>query len=172
VSEDVISLRDEFCIPADNHRFRVINSDGAAYVSASAHQKDVILADACDRKGVAADLDSVEFYRNARGRLAADGVFVVNLCGEKDSIAAHLAKLRNAFDDAILSLQVPQDGNVIVFGFKGRRPAVNRKRMNVCANNLRDRFMLDFPRYARKIARHSKLQKPPAAPDTLSRFFS
>src|SRR3954469_2307948 len=69
LSQDVISFRNEFGIPADNHRFRVINSNGAAYVSMSDHHKDVILADACDRKGVAADLDSVEFYRNARCRL-------------------------------------------------------------------------------------------------------
>ena len=168
VSRDVIALRTEFGIPVDNHRFRVINCDGAAYVSVSAHHKDVILADACDRKGMAADLDSVEFYRNARCRLSADGVFVVNVCGHKDSIAAHLANLQKAFDDEMLSLQVPQDGNVIVFGFKGRRPALNRKQIQASANDLRDRFMLDFPKFARKIACHPGLQKPRAAPGTQS----
>ena len=155
VSQDVISLRNEFGIPADNHRFRVINSDGAAYVSVSAQQKDVILADACDRKGVAAELDCDEFYRDARSRLSVDGVFVVNVCGDAHSIAGHLTKLRSAFDDEMLLLQVPQDGNVIVFAFKGRRPALNREQMQTCANDLRDRFTLDFPRFARKIARHS-----------------
>ena len=35
VNEDVIALRDEFSIPADDHRFRVINADGGAYVSAA-----------------------------------------------------------------------------------------------------------------------------------------
>src|SRR3954465_3922513 len=33
VSRDVISLRNEFGIPADDHRFRVINDDGGAYLS-------------------------------------------------------------------------------------------------------------------------------------------
>ena len=63
MNQDVIALRDEFGVPADDHRFRVINADGAAYISILAHCKDAILADACDRTGVAAALGSVEFYR-------------------------------------------------------------------------------------------------------------
>jgi spermidine synthase len=163
LSQDVIALRGQFGIPADNQRFRVINADAAAYVSAPADLEDVILADACDRKGMAADLDSVEFYRNARARLSADGIFVVNVCGPKDSIAAHLENLRVAFDGELLSLPVQQDGNVIVFGFKGRRPHLNRKEMEACASELRTQFQLDFPKYARNIVRHSKPRRPPAA---------
>ena len=60
-------------IPADDHRFRVINADGAAYISILTRYKDVILADACDRKGIAADLGTVQFYREARRRLSATG---------------------------------------------------------------------------------------------------
>lgn len=160
VSHDVIALRNEFGIPVDNHRFRVINSNGAAYMSASAHRKDVILADACDRKGMAADLGSVEFYRNARSRLSDDGIFVVNVCGELDATAAHLANLREAFDDELLSLQVQQDSNVIVFGFKGHRPELNRKSIQECARDLREQFRLDFPKFARGIVRHTKLRQP------------
>jgi len=76
VNQDVIALRDEFAVPTDDHRFRVINADGAAYLSTQTHLKDVILADACDRTGIAAELGSVEFYRKARSRLSARGVFV------------------------------------------------------------------------------------------------
>jgi len=160
VSRDVIAMRNEFCIPADNHRFRVVNDDGAAYLSVSSHDKDVILADACDRKGIAADLDTVAFYRNARNRLSADGVFVVNVCGDRDSTAAHLAKLRDAFDGELHSLQVQKDSNVIVFGFKGRRPELSPEKIEAGANDLKNRFELDFPKYARNIARHSKSRQP------------
>jgi spermidine synthase len=155
VNRDVIALRDEFGIPADDHRFRVINADGAAYVSVLAHRKDVILADACDRTGIAAELGSVEFYRNARRRLSADGVFVANICGNKFSAAAHLLKLRDAFDDELLSLQVRKDGNVIVFGFKERRPDLHWERIAASAADLKRRFRLEFPNYARSIRRHS-----------------
>jgi spermidine synthase len=157
VNQDVISLRNEFGIPADNHRFRVIQADAAAYLSAPTHRKDVILVDACDRKGIAAEIDSVQFYRDARSRLSTDGVLVVNVCGDKASTAAHLAKLRDAFEDELLTLQVQQDGNVIVFGFKGRSPDVRRAGIDACARDLKRQFRLDFPRYARNIKRLTTL---------------
>jgi spermidine synthase len=158
VNQDVIALRDEFNIPADDHRFRVINADGAAYISALMHSKDVILADACDRAGIAAELASVEFYRTARRHLSAGGVFVINICGDKVSTAAHHSKLREAFDGEVLSLQVQKDSNVIVFGFKERRPDLHWGRIEASAPDLKRRFRLDFPRYARRIAVDSKLQ--------------
>jgi spermidine synthase len=159
VNPDVIALRDEFGIPADDHRFRVVNDEGAAYISLLTRDKDVILADACDRFGMAAELDSVEFYRKARRNLSPGGVFVTNLCGDKSSTSAYLSKLRVAFDDELLSLQVQKDGNVIVFGFKGRRPDLHRERIEADAADLKRRFRLDFPRYARRIAVDSKVRE-------------
>jgi spermidine synthase len=156
VNRDVIALRDEFGIPADGRRFRVINADGAAYLSKSRHRKDVILADACDRKGTASNLDTVEFYRNARQRLVSGGVFAVNLCGDRASMAAHLMKLRQAFDDELLTLQVQKDSNIIVFGFNGRRPDMTDVKMRTSAHDLDRRFGLDFDKYARKIERQSR----------------
>jgi spermidine synthase len=152
VNRDVIALRDEFGVPADDHRFRVLNVDGADYISVLTPGKDVILADACDRKGIAAELGSVEFYRNARRGLSANGVFVANICGDKESAAAHLTKLRDAFDGELLTLQVRTDGNIIVFGFKGRRPELNWQGMETGAADLKQRFHLDFPRYAQSLA--------------------
>lgn len=157
VNQDVIALRDEFNIPADDHRFRVINADAAEYISVLTHRKDVILADACDRTGMAAALDSVEFYRKARRQLSAGGVFVTNLCGDRYSVEAHLTKLRDAFSDKLLSLQVRKDGNVIVFGFKGRRPDLHSDRIETSAVELKRQFRLDFPHYARRIGLDSKL---------------
>jgi spermidine synthase len=160
MNPDVIALRDAFGIPADDHRFRVVNADGAAYVSMLTQCKDVILADACDRTGTAAQFDSVEFYRTARSRLTAGGVFVVNLCGDKSTTAAHLSKIREAFEGELLSLQVQKDGNMIVFGFKERRPDLQWERIEAGAADLKRRFRLDFPRYARRIALDSNLRKP------------
>ena len=141
----------------------MINADGAAYLSMQTRLKDVILADACDRTGIAAELGSVEFYRKARSRLSARGVFVANICGDKDSAAAQLTKLRDAFDDELLSLQVQTDGNIIVFGFKKRRPDLHWERIEAGAAELKRRFHLDFPRYAQSIAADSKLREARAA---------
>ena len=149
---DVISLREEFCIPADDHRFRVIHGDGAAYLSALAPCKDVILADACDHAGIAPELDSVEFYSNARRCLAPGGVFVTNMCGNAGSRLGHLVKLRNAFDDEFLTLPVRPSGNIIVFAFKERRPEVSWEHLETRATELKRRFGLHFPRYVQRLA--------------------
>jgi spermidine synthase len=150
-NQDVISLRNEFGIPADDDRFCVINADGATHISESRRRKDVILADACDRKGTAANLGSVEFYRSARNRLSAAGIMVVNVCGDKDSTAAHLANLREAFDGELLLLEVHEDNNLIVFAFKSRRPDISARRIETSASDLKQRFRLDFPRFARRL---------------------
>jgi hypothetical protein len=97
--------------------------------------------------------------------LSASGVFVANICGDKDSAAAHLTKLRDAFDDELMSLQVQTDGNVIVFGFKERRPDLHWERIEASAADLKRRFHLDFPRYAHSIAVDSKLRETRAARD-------
>jgi spermidine synthase len=157
VNQDVIALRDEFGVPADDDRFRVVNADGAAYISALAQRKDVILADACDRTGVAMQLGSVEFYRNARRCLSTGGVFVANICGDRKSVAARLGNLREAFEDELLSLQVQTNGNLIAFGFKKRRPDRHWERIEAGAADLKRRFHLNFPQYAQKIAADSGL---------------
>jgi spermidine synthase len=159
VNADVIALRDEFCIPADDHRFRVIHADGAAYLSALTPSKDVILADACDHAGIAPQLDSVEFYRNARRCLAPGGVFVTNVCGDPGSRVAHLVKLRNAFEDEFLTLPVRPSGNIIVFAFKEHRPQVPWARLEARAVELKRRFGLQFPRFVRRIALDMKKRR-------------
>ena len=156
---DVIALREEFCIPADDHRFRVIHSDGAAYLSTLTPCKDVILADACDHAGMAPQLDSVEFYRDARRCLTPGGVFVTNMCGNASSRIAHLVKLRNAFDDEFLTLPVRPSGNMIVFAFKERRPEVTWEHLETRATELKRRFGLHFPRFVRRIALDVKLRR-------------
>ncbi|MEP7246946.1 MAG: spermidine synthase-like protein [Gammaproteobacteria bacterium] len=156
---DVIALRQEFGIPEDDHRFRVIHADGAAYISDLAPCKNVILADACDRTGIAPQLDTMEFYRNARRCLAPGGVFVANVCGTPRSRAAHLVKLRDAFEDEILTLQVRTDGNLIVFAFKEAQPDLSWRRLEIRATELKRRFGLQFPRYVRRIALDEKLHR-------------
>ncbi|HEU4779854.1 MAG TPA: hypothetical protein VFS58_08235, partial [Steroidobacteraceae bacterium] len=127
--------------------------------------------DACDRQGVAADLDSVDFYRKARSCLSTDGVFVINVCSDKGSTATHLEKLRDAFDDKLLTLQVRRDGNVIAFGFKEHRPDFGCKQIESVARELKQRLCLDFPKYARKIVR-SRNPSQHALPDAHRRLLT
>ncbi len=148
---DVIALREEFLIPADDDRFRVVQADGADYVAQLPPCKDVILADACNRDGIAPELNAVEFYHNARRCLSPGGVFVINLCGQAHTRIAHLVKIRNAFDDEFLTLPVRPNGNIIVLAFKEHREDACSELLGRAVSELKSRFRLDFPRYLQLI---------------------
>ncbi len=159
VNPNVIALREEFCIPPDDDRFRVICADGATYVARLERSKDVILADACDRSGIAPELDAIEFYQHARRCLAPGGVFVVNMCADINDCVTHVTKLRAVFGDAFMTLQVRPDGNVIAFAFKECSPEIDWDKLEAGAVDLNRRFRLNFPKYVRGMAIDWKLRK-------------
>ena len=159
VNPDVIALREEFRIPADDDRFRVICADGAAYLARLGRSKDVILADACDREGIAPEFDAIEFYQDAHRCLSGGGVFVANMCGDLNRCAAHVGKIRTVFGDDIMTLQARPDGNLIVFAFKERHPEIDWEQLEAAATGLKRKFGLDFPRYIRRIALNRKLRR-------------
>jgi spermidine synthase len=156
----VIALREEFRIPADDRRFRVVQADGADYVARlPSAGEDVILADACDRTGIAPELNAVEFYHNARRCLAAGGVFVINVCGDTPARNAHILKIRDAFEGELLTLRVKPDGNLIVFAFKEPREDLCREQLEDAVIDLKRQFRLDFPRFVRLIEHDGGLRR-------------
>jgi spermidine synthase len=159
VNPHVIALRNEFYIPEDDERFRVIHGDGVTYVADTGRHKDVILADACDHSGIAPELDALEFYQNAWRRLSDVGVFVLNLCGDRLSWPSHLLKLRLVFGEDTLTLPGRRDGNVIVLAFKQPRVELYWQVLEAAARDLRSRFGLDFPHYVQRIARDWKRRR-------------
>jgi spermidine synthase len=163
LNEHVLSLRNEFQVPADDARFRVLHTDGAQYVGGLPSCKDVILADACDRSGIAPQLDSMEFYGNAFRSLAPGGVFVANICGDPDSRNSHLLKIRQVFGEQWLTLPVRPDGSIIVFAFKDELPVAPFEGLAAIAPELRREFGLDFPRYVQRLTRAWQRRAQPHA---------
>ncbi len=160
VNPDVIALREQFRIPRDDARFRVICADGVAYVAHLNRSKDVILADACDRAGVAPQFNAMEFYQHARRCLSPGGVLVINMCSDIDDCVAHLAKVRSVFGGQFMTLRVGQNGNVILLAFNELpRTEIDWKELQVTAVDLKRRFGLDFPKYVRRIALDWKLRR-------------
>ena len=153
VSADVIALRREFSIPADDQRFRVLHADAVAHVASLSAGMDVVLADACDRNGIAGEFNSAAFYRHARNSLAPGGVFVTNVCGDDDVCAQHLLKLRTAFNGEVLTLAMPAGRNLIAFAFRDRRPELTGIQTGIVAEALKRRFRIDIPRYVRHLSR-------------------
>lgn len=151
INEDVIALREEFCIPKDDDRFRVVHDDGARYLEKLEEQIDVLLIDAFDADGIALSLANSDFYSCAARRLTENGMLVMNFWGLCERYVDNLAQARAAFGDSLLLVPVAGDANVLLFAFKPAPPRAITDELETVAQRLQMRLLLDFPRYLRRI---------------------
>jgi spermidine synthase len=151
IDEDVIALRDEFCIPKDSPRFRVVHDDGAKYIARLDEPIDVLLIDAFDADGIARSLAESDFYAFAASRLTDGGVLVMNFWGPRDRYVDNLLKAREAFGDSLLLVPVSGDVNVLMFALKRQPPTSITDELETLALRLQMRLLLDFPRYLQRI---------------------
>jgi spermidine synthase len=116
VNPYVISLRDRFYIPEDNHRFRVLWENGADYVARTPEETEVLIVDGYEVDGQPPELCSQSFYDNCYRALSSSGLMVVKLCDRHDQV--NMARICNSFDHQF-SAVMPEDGNVVAFARKG-----------------------------------------------------
>lgn len=146
----VIALRDEFHIPCDDERFRIVHDDAAYYISQRSDPVDVLLVDAFDPIGVAPNLASSDFYAHAARRLSQQGVLVMNFAGATSRFPLHIKRVRAAFGSTLL-VPVAADDNLLLFAFRRRIPLPTTARYESRAQRLQSRLTLEFPRYLRRI---------------------
>lgn len=151
INADVIALRDEFCVPRDDERFRVVHDDGAGFVERLGEKMDVLLIDAFDSDGIAQSLATPAFYASAARQLTDNGMLVMNFWGPCDRYVDNLVQARAAFGDSLLLVPVSGDVNVLLFGFKQAPPQSITDELDSVAKRLQMRLLLDFPRYLRRI---------------------
>jgi spermidine synthase len=126
INPHVIALREQFRVPPDSERFRVIPGDGAHYVRYRSARCDVLMVDGFDHEGLPGPLCSQRFYDDAFEMLQPGGVMVANLhYGHADS-ATHFERIRRSFNGAVLVVDDGDCSNSIVFACKG--PALARPR--------------------------------------------
>jgi spermidine synthase len=160
IDEDVIALRDEFCIPKDDDRFRVVHDDGARYLESLGEQIDALLIDAFDADGIALSLANSKFYSCAARQLTEKGVLVMNFWGPCERYVDNLAQARAAFGDSLMLVPVAGDANVLLFAFKQPPPQAITDELEAVAQRLQMRLLLDFPRYLRRICQGISLSDP------------
>jgi spermidine synthase len=129
INPHVIALRDEFQVPPDDDRFRVIRGDGADLVRLRATRCDVLMVDGFDVDGLPDRLCSQRFYDDAWEMLQPGGMLVANLHYGHVDHAAQVARIRRSFQEATLVVVDADCGNSIVFGCKG--PALERFRPGI-----------------------------------------
>jgi spermidine synthase len=159
ISEHVIALREEFCIPKDDERFRIVHDDGARFVEGLDQKVDVLLIDAFDADGIALSLSKADFYSCAARQLSDDGVLVMNFWGPCERYVDNLAKARAAFGDSLLLVPVSGEANVLLFAFKRAISPSITDELEATARRLQMRLLLDFPRYLRRICQGHTLAR-------------
>lgn len=121
INPHVIALRDEFLVPPDDDRFRVVRGDGARFVRQAAERPDILMVDGFDDQGQPSRLCTQGFYDACAALLPPDGIMVVNLHYGNAGYAGQLARIRRSFGDAVLVVDDADLSNSIVFARKGRR---------------------------------------------------
>jgi spermidine synthase len=118
INPAVIALRNEFAIPADDARFRVVMGDGAAWVADSASQLDVLIVDGFDVDGLPVQLGSQRFYDDCHSALADNGIMVVNLWKSYPHYDEYLARISNSFAGNRVIVDAEDGFNHIVLAVK------------------------------------------------------
>lgn len=154
---NVIAFRDTFLMPPDDDRLQVLEADGAEFLESTEKGIDALLVDAFDKTGFAPSLANREFFDNAYAKLSGNGVLVINLAGEKETYAGLIGEAMHVFDDQVIVISVPDDGNHILYAFKERHFEPRWRWLHNYAKELRAKFGLDFPAFVQKMERSTKL---------------
>ncbi len=158
---DVIAFRDTFLLPPDDERLQVLEADGAQFLETTEKGIDALLVDAFDKTGFAPSLANREFFDNAFAKLSGNGVLVINLAGEKETYAGLIGEAMHVFDDQVIVISVPDDGNHVLYAFKERHFEPRWRWLHNYAKELRAKFGLDFPAFVQKMERSTKLGLAP-----------
>jgi spermidine synthase len=118
INPHVIALRNEFAVPQDDERFRVIRADGARYVRAHEGAFDVLLVDGYDSDGLPGELCSKRFYDDVFDCLRPSGVMAANIHLGNEEFPLLLARVGRSFNSQALAVKEQESANAIVFARK------------------------------------------------------
>jgi spermidine synthase len=116
---DVIALRQQFMIPPDDARLRIIHADAAGYLKRIPASVDVLLVDGFDEAGLPPALCSPRFYADCKRALCDDGLLVANIFAYDTRYAAVLHRLSVSFNDRICAFNGIAGNNHILFAVNG-----------------------------------------------------
>ena len=117
---DVIALRNQFCVPPDDARFKVVHADAVDYLATMPGRADVIVLDGFDAAGLPPQLGSAAFYADCRRALVEGGVLVANMFTYDPAWQAMLARLEHGFDGRLCWFDGIAGNNHVVFALHHR----------------------------------------------------
>ena len=153
INAEVIALRNEFAIPPDDARFKVLLGDGAAWVRDMQRSPEVLLVDGFDAQGLPEPLSTQRFYDDCYASLADNGILVANLWGGYPNYASYVARINNSFGYRVVIVDADDSVNKIVIAMKSPDfpPALSGIRHH--ANLLELTHPMNFQAKANKLVR-------------------
>lgn len=122
IRDDVIALRDQFCLPPDDARLRILHCDAADYLARMPGCCDVLMVDGFDSQGLPSTLTDGAFYAACRRALHPGGVLVANIFTYDPQYAGALQRLRAAFDGRLGWFARIAGNNRILFAVRPSQP--------------------------------------------------
>lgn len=157
---DVIRVAEEYFNIRSGPHLHVLCEDGEKFLQrelqTQPRQYDMILVDAFDGTGIASAMRSDTFFRAARGMLAENGVFAMNLWSNDSAIFRQcFARIEHYFAEPALKLPVEGKGNVIALCGAEALTLTNPE-LRQRALELKAATAIDFPTMLRALLRHNK----------------
>ncbi len=143
IDADVIALREQFMIPANDDRLQIIHADAVTYLKHNAMQVDVILLDGFDINGLVEELNTSSFYAACDQALNPHGILVANMWGKRKQLVSLLTELRAQFKQRVWWCRSLDSYNLLVFSFKAQAKIFTYS-MSAQAEALDQKFSLKF----------------------------
>jgi spermidine synthase len=111
--------RDQFKLPENDARLKVLESDAFDFVCSGARRAsiDVMQVDLYDAEAEGPVLDSVEFYQACADCLTSEGMLTVNLFANEEQRKKNIAAMQACFD-VVVWLPEVHNANVVAIAFK------------------------------------------------------
>lgn len=167
IHQGVIDLRQDFHIPPDDDRLRIICADGAQFVASPPRRYDVILVDGFTGEGMPAALCSRVFYQRCQQALTPKGLLVANVQADSEEERQVTKRLAKVFDEGLALVVSDEGGNLIAM-------AGDKDGMVACGLTFDARWDQLAPAHQATLAISSirlerallKIRRPPSAPTT------
>ena len=149
ISPEIIALRTRFLIPEDDHRFRVLCEDGAAFVKRHKSQFDVLLVDAFDIAGIPPHLCSPRFYDDCYHAMARNSILAVNFCD--DFPTTSIEGIRQRFGGRVITVDAEDSANRIVLAGKGNIWDKSDDQLSWNRNHIEQNHAIDLRQTVREL---------------------
>ena len=157
IDQRVIELRNQFRIPPDDERLRVLCMDGIDLVRQSDSRFDVLMVDGFDRKGQPAQLCSQSFYDDCRRALSPNGIMVVNLLDDPGQAQIYIDRIDRAFGGKLIVIDGLDSLNKVVFACRGSALDVGDNMLRSQISELEQRHPVVLSLTAESIVRQRRI---------------